>query len=84
MPTGTLMTRSGAAGAGAVRARAAGAALGPEMLRVAEVDQGIEAGDRLENDVAALAAVAAVGTAELDVFLAPEAHRAGPPAPDRM
>ena len=66
-----------AAGAGAVGAGAALAARGAEMLGVAEVDQGIEAGHRLEHDVAALAAVAAVGPAELDELLAPEADRAG-------
>src|SRR6185437_8716794 len=65
-----------ACSAGAVRARAALAARRPEMLRVAEVDERIEAGDRLEHHVAALA-VAAVGTAELDELLAPEADRAG-------
>ena len=67
----------GAAGAGAVGARAALAARGAEMLGVAEVDQRIEARHRLEHDVAALAAVAAVGPAELDELLAPEADRAG-------
>ena len=46
------------------------------MLGVAEVDQGIEARHCLEDDVAALAAVAAVGPAELDELLAPEADRA--------
>ena len=34
--------------------------------------------DRLEDDVAALAAVAAVGPAIFDEFLAPEADGAGP------
>ena len=47
------------------------------MLGVAEVDQRVEAGDRLEDDVAALAAVAAVGAAIFDELLAPEADRAG-------
>ena len=65
-----------AAGAGAVRAGAALAARGAEMLGVAEVDQRIEAGHRLEDDIAALAAVAAVGPAEFDELLAPEADRA--------
>ena len=66
MPTGTLTTRSLAAGAGLVAAGAALAARRPEMLGVAEVDQGVEALDRLEDDVAALAAVAAVGAAIFD------------------
>ena len=47
------------------------------MLGVAKVDQGVEALDRFEDDVAALAAVAAVGPAIFDEFLAPEADRAG-------
>ena len=72
------MTRSLAAGAGLVAAGAALAARRPEMLGVAEVDQRIEALDRLEDDVAALAAVAAVGPAIFDIFLAPEADRARP------
>ena len=67
-----------AAGAGLVAAGAALAARRPEMLGVAEVDQRIEALDRLEDDVAALAAVAAVGPAIFDIFLAPEADRARP------
>src|SRR3546814_18287080 len=46
------------------------------MLGVAKVDQGIEALDRLEHDVAALAAVAAVGPAIFDILLAAEADRA--------
>ena len=66
-----------AAGAGAVRPGAALAARRAEMLGVAEVDQRIEAGHRLEDDVAALAAVAAVGAAKFDELLAPEADRAG-------
>src|SRR3546814_1280686 len=47
------------------------------MLGVAEVDQRVEAGDGFEDDVAALAAVAAVGAAIFDIFLAPERHGAG-------
>jgi hypothetical protein len=49
-----------------------------EMLLVAEVDQGVEIGERLDDHVAAAAAIAAVGTAILDEFLAPEAHAPGP------
>ena len=67
-----------AAGAGLVAAGAALAARRPEMLGVAKVDQRIEALDRLEDDVAALAAVAAVGPAIFDELLAPEADRARP------
>ena len=74
VPTGTLITRS-SPGAGAVLAHAVLAALGLEMLLVAEVDQGVEAVQRLDHDIAAAAAVAAVGAAELDELLAPEARR---------
>ena len=77
VPTGTLMTRSLPPAPVRLRARAALAARRPEMLGVAEVDQRIEAGHRLEHDVAALAAVAAVGPAIFDELLAPEADRAG-------
>src|SRR3546814_9254363 len=59
----------GAARAGAVAPRAGGAALRFEMLGVAEVDKRVEAGDGFEDDVAALAAVAAVGAAIFDIFL---------------
>src|SRR5580704_2525306 len=64
-------------GAAALAPGAAAPVLRPEMLLVAVVDQGVEIIERLENDIAALAAIAAVGTAELDEFLAPEAGRAG-------
>ena len=46
------------------------------MLRVAEVDERVEVGHRLEHDVAAASAVAAVGAAELDELLAPERDHA--------
>src|SRR5690606_18413646 len=65
--------------AGAVLAHAVGAALGAEVLRVAEVDQRVEAGNGLEHDVPALPSVAAVGSPVLDELLAPEADRAGSP-----
>jgi hypothetical protein len=53
------------------------------VLLVAVVDQRIEAVDSLDDDVAALAAVAAGRAAEFDELLAPErdaaiAARAGP------
>ena len=69
-----------ASGAGLVAPGAALAAGRLEMLGVAKVDQRIEALDRLEDDVAALAALAAVRTAIFDIFLAPEADRARPSA----
>ena len=46
------------------------------MLGVAEVDQGVEVVFGDEDDVAALAAVAAVRAAELDEFLPPERDHA--------
>ena len=42
------------------------------MLLVAVVDQRVEAVDRLDDHVAAFAAVAALGPAEFDELLAPE------------
>ena len=74
-----------AARAGAVRARAGNAALRLEMLGVAKVDQRVEAGDGLEDDVAALAAIAAVGAAIFDMnFSRRKLTAPGPPAPERM
>src|SRR5690606_6697819 len=66
-----------ALGAGAVAAHAVHAGPGPEMLLVAVVDQRVEPVDRLDPDVAAAAAVAAVRAAELDELLAPERDRTG-------
>src|SRR5262249_52155530 len=66
-----------AGGAAAALAHAVMAALGAEMLPVAEVDEGVEVVGRLPPHVAAAAAGAAVGAAELDELLAPEADRAG-------
>ena len=75
MPTGTFSTTSSPPAPVRFCADAVAAALGLEVLAVAEVDQGVEVVDRLEHDVAAAAAVAAVGAAELDELLAPEARR---------
>ncbi len=61
-----------AAGAGAVRARAVFAAPGFEMLLIAEVDQRVEIVHTLRPDVAALAAVTAVGAAVFDELFTPE------------
>src|SRR5262249_37637948 len=66
-----------AAGAGARLPGAAAAILGAEMLPVAVVDQRVEVVLRGKDNVAASAAVAAVGAAELDEFLAREARRTG-------
>ncbi len=58
--------------AGAVAAHAVHAGLGLEVLLIAIVDQGVETFDGLDPDITAAAPVAAVGPAELDIFLAPE------------
>ena len=71
-----LQRHVGALGAGHVAAHAVHAGLGLEMLLVAVVDQRVQAVDRLDPDVAAAPAVAAVRPAELDEFLAAERHRA--------
>ena len=73
---GDFDEQGGRAGACTVRPGAVAALAGAEMLSVAEVDQGVEVLDRLEHDIAAAAAVAAVGAAELDEFLAPEGRDA--------
>src|SRR3546814_15728941 len=66
-----------AARTGAVAPGAGGAAFRLEMLGIAKVDQRVEAGDRFEHHVAALAAVAAVGAAIFDIFFTPETDGAG-------
>src|SRR3546814_9373806 len=63
-------------GAGHVPALAVCAPPGLEVLGIAEVDEGVQAVCRLEYDVAAAPAVAAVGAAELDELLAAERHAA--------
>src|SRR5262245_9520699 len=63
----------GALGAGAVLAHAVAALLRLEMLLVAVVEQGVEVRHAFDNDVAAFAAVAAVGATELDELPPPEA-----------
>src|ERR1700722_13296554 len=65
-----------AVGAMAVLAHAIGALLRLEMLLVAIVDQRVEAVDHFDHDIAAAAAIAAGGAAELDILLAAERHAA--------
>src|SRR5206468_722783 len=65
-------------GAMAILAHAAAAVLGSVMLLIAVIDQRVEAFDRERHHVAALAAIAAVGSAELDELFAPERHAAVP------
>jgi hypothetical protein len=45
------------------------------MLLIAEIDQRVQPVDRLGPDIAAAAAIAAIGPAMLDEFLAAEADR---------
>src|SRR3546814_11175862 len=66
-----------AARAGAVRSSAAIASLRTEMLGVAKVDQRVQPRDRFKDDIAALAAVAAVRAAIFDALLAAEGHGTG-------
>ncbi len=65
-----------AIGAMAVLAHAAGALLRLEVLLIAIVDQRVQSIDRLDDDVAATAAIAAARSAELDILLTPERHAA--------
>ena len=44
------------------------------MLRVAKINERIQAFNRFKNDVAAFAAIAAIGAAIFDKFFAPERH----------
>src|SRR6188508_3331002 len=67
-----------AVGTGPVLAHAIAAALRLEMLLIAVIDQRIEAGNGLDDDVTASAAIATIGSTELDEFLAPERHAAVP------
>ena len=53
------------------------AARGLEVLRIAEVDQGVETGHGFEHDVPAAPAVTAVGAAIFDIFLTPEGDGPG-------
>ncbi len=66
------------AGTRAVLAHTVAAARRFEVLRIAEVDQRVEAGDGFEHDIAALPTVSAVRAAIFDVHLTPE--RDGPGA----
>ena len=67
-----------AIGAGAVCARAINAALSLEMLLVAVVDERVEPVHGLCPYIAALAAIPAIGTAKLDIFLPPERNTSRP------
>src|SRR5262249_29588256 len=62
----------------AVLAHPGAAVLGLEVLLIAVVYERVEALDCLDDHVAAFAAVAAIGSAELDEFLPPGGHAATP------
>src|SRR5215813_9888287 len=64
--------------AGAVLPHPISAALRFEVLLITVIDEGIEAGNRFHHDITTSAAVAAVGAAEFDEFIAPERHAAVP------
>src|SRR6185312_17435835 len=59
-------------GAAAIGAHAVMADLGAEMLLIAVIDQRVEIGHGLDDDVAAAAAIAAPRSAVIDEFLATE------------
>ena len=65
-------------GAGALASGAGAAVVRPKMLTIPVIDQGVEVVGRDKGDVPSLAAVAAIGAAELDKLLAAKAHRAAP------
>ena len=65
-----------AVGAMAVRTCAILALLGLEMLLIAVIDQRVQAVGDLDDDIAAAAAIAAGGPAELDELFAAERHAA--------
>src|ERR1700738_3720829 len=65
-----------AIGAMAVLAHAIRALLRLEVLLIAIGDQRVRASDHFDDDIAATAAIAAGGAAELDILLAAERHAA--------
>src|SRR3546814_11748614 len=72
---GNLDDEIPAACSSAVLASAWRAAARLEMLGIAEIDKGIQPFDRFKDDIAALAAVTAVGAAIFNIFFAPDTHR---------
>src|SRR6267154_1146903 len=75
-PDGHAQHEIAAVGAGTVGPGSATPVLGAKMLLIAVIDQRVEIVGRDKADVAALAAHAAIGPAELDELLAPEAEAA--------
>jgi hypothetical protein len=77
VPTGMRISMSGPAAPNWSEPRPCFAVLRFVAARVAVVDQGVDVLVGHRPDAAAAAAVAAVGAAEGDELLAPEAHAAG-------
>jgi hypothetical protein len=73
---GHLKHDIGPVGAVTVLAHATVAALGPEVLLVAVVDERVQPVDGLGDHIAALSAVTTVRPSELDELLPPERHAA--------
>jgi hypothetical protein len=69
-----------ALGACAILAHAMAALLGLEMLLIAVVEERVEIGDALHDDIAVPGAVTAVRTAELDELLAAKTDGAARPS----
>src|SRR3981189_22188 len=75
-PDGHAQHEIAAVGAGTVGPGSATPVLGAKMLLIAVIDQRVEVVGRDKDDVAALATYAAIGAAEPDELLAPEAEAA--------
>jgi hypothetical protein len=60
----------------AITAHPLNAAHSFEMLRIAEIDECVQPGHCLNNDITTLAAITAVGAAILNIFLPPKTDRA--------
>ena len=75
-PGRQLQNHVGALGAAAILSHAVAAPLRLEMLLIAIVEERIQIGDAFDDDIAALAAIAAVRSAELDEFLTAKADGA--------
>ena len=60
----------------AITAHPLNAAHSFEMLRIAEIDECVQPGHCLNNDITTLAAITAIGAAILNIFLPPKTDRA--------
>jgi hypothetical protein len=80
-PHGHAQHPVGARPPGALLAHAVLAVFGEHMRRIAEIDERVQPVHRLGPDIAPPAAIAAIGPAIFDIFLAPEAGAAIAAAP---